>query len=149
MAERVTEDVRRSHLAVVAGVTLALGVTVAVSWFMFGGSIAFRGPIRALAPAWPLIYGSQAVLAFVLGAVLSVTRLERLAVVAAVVLAAWVGEWIVLLVGGTLFANELVPQVAWFYWLIGTGGPVQPLAALAGAVTWQRVRRTAARAGEA
>ena len=50
---------------------------------------------------------------------------------ALVVLAAWAGEWLVLLAGGRLFANELMPEFASFYWLIGTGGPIQPLAGAA------------------
>ena len=131
---------RRNHLATAVGLTLGLGTTVALSWFVFGGSVAFRGPLPALADAWPLIYGSQAVLAFALGVVLgSVTTLDRSSVVAVIVLAAWVGEWVVLLVAGPLFANELVPGVAWFYWLIGTGGPMQPLAALGGAFAARRL----------
>jgi hypothetical protein len=56
-----------------------------------------------------------------------------------IVVAAWIGELVVLLVGGTIFANELVPQVAWFYWLVGTGGPIQPLAAVIGG--WLGLRR--------
>lgn len=43
--------------------TLALGSTVAISWLIFGGTIAFRGPMRVLADRWLLIYASQAPLA--------------------------------------------------------------------------------------
>lgn len=39
---------------------------------------------------------------------------------------------LVLTAGGTLLANELHPEFAWFYWLIGTGGPIQPAAAAVG-----------------
>ena len=55
------------------------------------------------------------------------------------VLAAWVGELLVLFFAGTLFAGELVPEVSWFYWLIGTGGPLQPAAVILG--MWLAGRR--------
>lgn len=127
----------------VAGLTAALGATVAVSWLAFGGTAAFRGPIRALEDGWPLIYGSQAVFAAVVGVLVArplVSAFGRRGAALAIG-AGWVGEWFVLLVGGTLFANELVPGVAWFYWVIGTGGPLQPVAALAGLWVASRGRR--------
>jgi hypothetical protein len=49
------------------------------------------------------------------------------------VLIASIGEGVVLTLGGTLLANELVPAVAWIYWLIGTGVVIQPVAAVVGA----------------
>lgn len=123
---------RRAWFAV-PFLTLGLGATVALSWFVFGGSAAFRGPLPALRDSWPAIYGGQAVLAaagtfwFVrLAAPLTVSRL------AALIVAAWVGEWLVLFAGGRLIAGELGPEFAWFYWLIGTGGPAQPVAAFLG-----------------
>lgn len=113
--------------------TLGLGATVALSWFVFGGSAAFRGPLPALRESWPAIYGFQAVLAAAgtlwfarLAAPLTAWRLVGL------IVAAWAGEWLVLFAGGRLIAGELGPEFAWFYWLIGTGGPAQPVAALLG-----------------
>lgn len=128
--------------AMVMALTVSLGGIVAVSWLAFGGSASFRGPLRALEDAWPLIYGSQAIFAAIVG-FLAAPFLARAfggrgAVLA--ILAAWVGEFFVLLFGGTLFAGELVPRVAWFYWLIGTGGPLQPIAALVGASITPRRR---------
>ena len=127
-------------VATVLALTLILGATVAISWLAFGGSAAFRGPIRALEDAWPLIYGSQALFAAVVGFVaapfLARAFGRRGAVLA--ILAAWVGEFFVLFFGGTLFAGELVPEVAWFYWIIGTAGPLQPIAALVGASVTSR-----------
>ena len=128
-------------LAAVAGTTLALGMTVAVSRLLFGGASAFRGPFAALRDSWPLIYGAQALLAAAVGC--SIARLTRVATpgrTVALIGAAWVGEWLVLLVGGTLLANELVPNMAWFFWLIATGGPLQPFAAIAGAAIESRTR---------
>ncbi len=113
---------------------------MAVSWLAFGGTASFRGPIRALEDAWPLIYTGQALFAAIVGFVAApflAAAFGRRGTVLAVV-AAWVGEFLVLFFAGTLFAGELVPEVAWFYWLIGTGGPLQPIAALVGASVTSR-----------
>jgi len=128
-------------LGVVAGTTLALGFTVAISWFLFGGATAFRGPLAVLGESWPLIYGAQAALAAVVGWLLvGAVRALTPGRLTAVIAAAWVGEWAVLFVAGTVLANELTPNVAWFFWLIATGGPIQPLAAIAGAAVESRLR---------
>jgi hypothetical protein len=52
--------------------------------------------------------------------------------------AAWIGELVLLTVFGTLVANELTPLVAWYYWLLATGGPLQPIAASVGGMLGQR-----------
>ena len=129
---------------IVAGLTVALGGTVAVSWFAFGGSASFRGPVRALEEAWPAIYGGQALFAAALGFVVArpLTNAFGRRGAAFAVLAAWIGEFVVLFFGGTLFAGELVPQVAWFYWFIGTAGPMQPITALVGLWIGSRRGRT-------
>jgi hypothetical protein len=125
--------------------TLGLGATVAVSWFLFGGRAAFLGPERALQDSWRLIYGAEAILAaagtFWFARMVAPLWPRRLV---AYVVAAWIGEWLVLLFGGTLFAGELVPEVSWYYWLIGTGGPVQPVAAAVGGLLALRGRPPAA-----
>lgn len=115
--------------------TLALGSTVAISWLIFSGTIAFRGPMRVLADRWLLIYGSQSILAALVGFTLAKTA-PRTSIrrVGFLILVAWIGEVVVLTLGGSILANELAPTVAWFYWLIGTGGPMQPIAAIVGAV---------------
>ena len=38
------------------------------------------------------------------------------------------------LIFGTFVANELTPVVAWYYWLLATGGPMQPIALAIGAL---------------
>jgi hypothetical protein len=132
LAERLKGQLRRPWIAVVVG-TLGLGATVVASWFLFGGSIAFRGPVRTLEESWPAIYASQAALAA--GGTFLYQRLAGplpLARLAPIVGAAWLGELVVLRFAGWLFANELTGEVAGFFWLIGTGGPIQPLAALLG-----------------
>lgn len=128
---------------ILAGLTVALGGTVAVSWLAFGGTAAWNGPVRALQENWPLIYGGQALFAGVVGFVaapfLANTFGRRGAVLA--LLAAWIGEFVALFVGGRVLANELVPELAWFFWLMATGGPLQPLAALVGVWLARRRRR--------
>lgn len=73
--------------------TLALGSTVAISWLIFGGTIAFRGPMRVLADRWLLIYASQALLAGLVGFALANraprTSMDGMGLVVAV---AWIGE---------------------------------------------------------
>jgi hypothetical protein len=125
--------------------TLGLGATVAVSWFVFGGRTAFLGPERALGESWPMIYSAEALFAAAgtfwfarLAAPLTPRQLV------AYVVAAWIGEWLVLLFAGRLFSGELVPEVSWYYWLIGTGGPVQPVAAAVGGLLALRGRDTRA-----
>jgi hypothetical protein len=125
--------------------TLGLGATVAVSWFVFGGSAAFRGPLRVLEDSWPIIYGAEALLAAAgtfLFARMAEPLLRRQLV--AYVVAGWVGEWLVLLVGGRLLSGELVEEASLFFWLIATGGPIQPVAASLGGL-WA-LRRHARRA---
>lgn len=123
--------------------TLVLGTTVALSWLIFGGRGAFLGPIRVLRESWPAIYGFQAALAAIAlflfarrqAATLRPSRLVLL------VVGAWLGELLVLTAGGTLLANELDPEFAWFYWLIGTGAPIQPAAAAIGGLLGMSGRR--------
>ncbi len=108
--------------------TLGLG---AAGWFVIGGPTAFGGPMPALREAWLPIYRVQSVLAaavtFVFVRLLERVDRRRLMLL---VLAAWLGELTVLLVGGRVIANELVPEVAGLFWLIATGGPIQPIAAV-------------------
>ena len=127
-----------SFIGAVAAMTLGLGLAVAVSWFMFGGSASFRGPMRALETSWLPIYASQAVLAALVGAITAwrVARVVGIPRLLGAIGLAWLGEWLVLIVAGTALANELVPNVASFYWVIGTAGPLQPVAAAVGVGLW-------------
>jgi hypothetical protein len=47
-------------------------------------------------------------------------------------LSGWIGEGIVLTLIGGLIANELNPLNAWWFWLVATAGPMQPLVAILG-----------------
>ena len=124
-------NVQPARLRTLVLLTLALGTTVAASWLVFGGRAAFGGPDRVLEQSWPAIYGSQALLAALYG--LWVGRVEPSRVwMLTLVTGAWLGELLALTLGGNLLANELDPPVAWFYWWMATGGPLQPVAASAG-----------------
>ena len=127
--------------ASIAFLTLALGMTVAVSWFVVGGSAAYRGPMPVLRDSWLPLFALESVLAAgVVFAFVSWNRERSWRRLVTLVIGAWLGQLVVLTVAGTLFANELVPTVAWFYWLSGTGGPVQPIAAILGGLVAIRLR---------
>ena len=133
-------NVQPARLRTLVLLTLALGTTVAASWLVFGGRAAFGGPDRVLEQSWPAIYGSQALLAALYG--LWVGRVEPSRVwMLTLVTGAWLGELLALTLGGNLLANELDPPVAWFYWWMATGGPLQPVAASAGGLLgWSLLR---------
>lgn len=133
-ADTVSHGRLEQPVVALALLTLVLGASVAASWLVFGGRAAFQGPDRVLRESWPAIYGFQAALAaialFVFARRQAVTIGARRLLL--LVVGAWLGELLVLTAGGTLLANELDPDIAWFYWLIGTGGPIQPAAAAIG-----------------
>ena len=122
--------------------TLGLGATVAASWFIVGGSAAYRGPLPVVRDLWLPLYGMQGLLAA--GGTFWFARhaapISSFALVALIV-GAWVGEWLVLLLGNTLFLGDPVLEFASFYWFVGTGGPVQPAAAALGGLLALRVER--------
>jgi hypothetical protein len=54
---------------------------------------------------------------------------------------AWLLQGLLLTVLGERFvANELDPPIAWYFWLVATAGPLQPIAAFIGG--WLGLRRT-------
>jgi hypothetical protein len=115
----------------VLALTLVLGATVATSWLLFGGGAAFQGPHRVLARAWPAIYASQALLAALVGIRLS-RHVAAWPAIVAIVISAWLGELVALTLFGSLLANEIDPEVAYVFWWMGTGGPLQPAAVVLG-----------------
>lgn len=128
----------RLWLMLIPALTLLLGVATAIAFYAVGGGLALQGPY-VLWQSWPLIYVAEGAL---VAAVLFVTvRLSRnildLPKVALLVIAAWFGEYLVLASG--ILADELNPGNAVFYWLLATGGPVQPAAAFVG--SWLGLRR--------
>lgn len=127
---------RRRHLALrVIGLALALGATVVVSWIAVRGFGIWNGPGPFLDPSWFVVWAVQAVLAAIVA--FSAQRVGRSSVngrtAAAVVLAAWLGELVALFVIAPFLAGELTSSEAPTLWLIATGGPIQPLAAMVGA----------------
>lgn len=127
----------------VAVLTLGMGIAVTISWLAFGRGDAFGlEPQDLLTMGRLRIYGIQFVLVaaflFILtrtgpGAWSAVTLLLS-------VTSAWLLEGVLLTVlGERLVANELTPLVAWYFWLVATAGPLQPLAAFAGG--WLGLRK--------
>jgi hypothetical protein len=123
--------------------TLVLGATVAISWSLIGGRAAFQGPDAVLRGSWPAIYGLQAALAatalFIFARRRASTMRPRGLLL--LVVGAWLGELLLLTLAGTLLANEIDPDIAWFFWLMGTGGPIQPVAAAIGGILGLKSRR--------
>jgi hypothetical protein len=119
----------------IAILMLGMGVAVTISWFAFADhhhesySLDLASVLR---PSRLLVYATQFLL--IAGFVLMMVRgrLRTLAVptLGLAVVAAWIGEGILLTVfGGSLVANELDPEIAWYYWLVATAGPLQPAVA--------------------
>lgn len=137
-AARVLEGMPRRWPLVVLLTTLALGAITASSWIAFGMD-AWQGPGRVLERSWPAIYGSQALLAAIVGHRLSRHAVRWLAIIG-IISCAWLGELLALTLFGNLLANEIDPQVAYVFWWMGTGGPVQPAAAVLGGAIGLGVR---------
>ncbi|MGH2402551.1 MAG: hypothetical protein ACRDE6_07540 [Candidatus Limnocylindria bacterium] len=121
---------------------LGMGAAVAVSWFAFGRVDSYSlEPAAMLTPSRLLVYGSQFLL---VGALLFWQARGQLrgvspAMLAVLVTAAWLGEGAVLtVIGEPLVANELDPEIAWYFWLVATAGPLQPAAAFIGGLLGQR-----------
>ena len=121
----------------VAILTLGMGVAVAVSWFAFFRSLTSYGPEpeAMVQPARLAVYATQFAIIVPFSYWLGRTRL-RIApsgTLARIALVAWLLEGVILtIIGAPLVANELDPDIAWYYWLAATAGPLQPAIAFAG-----------------
>lgn len=123
--------------------TFALGFSTAAAFYAVGGRLALMGPY-VLVREWPAIYFLVAVFAVAVGLVLGAVELSlsgrRLV---AVIVGAWVGEYLVLASG--VLSNELAiwysPLNGVGIWIAATAGPMQPVAAWLGAVLGRRFRR--------
>lgn len=118
-------------LLLAIGLTFVLGSATAIAFYAIGGQVALNGP-HVLAQAWPSIYSLEAV--FVSAAVWLVgfffaRQLDQRAVLLAV-LGAWIGQYFVLASG--VLADELNAVNSLFFWVLATGGPLQPIAAILG-----------------
>jgi hypothetical protein len=127
--------------------TLGMGLAVTVSWFGFGRGDSYGlEPLDVLTQRRLWIYGSQFLLIGGFLHALTRTRLKGLSAVTlwASVTSAWLLEGVVLtVIGAPLVANELDPHVAWYFWLVATAGPLQPVAAFVGGWLALRHARTA------
>jgi hypothetical protein len=139
-----------TRIVTIGAVTLALGTSVFAAWSLALGRLAATGPGTVLRDQPVLVLGLVAVFAALVGtgvgslASRSWSRRE----IAAVLVAAWIGELLVLVVAGFVLGNEITPTVAPQLWAMATGGPLQPAAATAGAwLAWSMRRgRTASSA---
>ena len=125
------------HSLTLAILTLGMGAAVTASWFAFASRIQTFGLDLAtvVSPSRLLVYGTQFLLigAFVFWLAQGRLRHESALHVGLLVTAAWLGEGLVLtVIGEPIVANELDPSIAWYYWLVATGGPLQPAAAFVG-----------------
>ena len=111
---------------------------MATSWLPFGRRAFGGAPEAVLADAWPLVYGPLVLLTAGIGFGYARRRRPTWRRAAGVVIGAWLGELVVLSLAGGLLANEIGPLNAWFYWLLATSGPLQPLAGLVGAILGER-----------
>ena len=130
----------------VAILTLGMGIAVTISWFGFGRMDSYSlDPSAMVRPTRLLVYVTQ----FLLVAVLMFSlargpmRQASMRTLAISVVVAWLGQGIVLtLIGAPLVANELDPEIAWYYWLVATAGPLQPAVGFVsgwfGLRTWTR-----------
>jgi hypothetical protein len=134
----------RQVVLLVPILTLVLGACVALSFLLIGGPVATHGP-AVVGQSWPAIYGLQAAMVGVLMLGLGRWWRGRLtggALVTAVV-GAWLGQWLVLASG--VLADELNPLNATGYWLLGTGGPLQPAVAIGAGLLGLRIRASRSR----
>lgn len=125
-------------LTLVPLLTLVLGFTVFVAFVAVGGPIAATGP-HVVGYAWPLIYPLLALLGALVGGIVGYLGRDRLSAATTVllVIGAWLGEYVVLATG--MLEEELNPRDSLEYWALATAGPLQPIAALAGAWLGRRV----------
>jgi hypothetical protein len=119
----------------VALLTLGSGIAVTISWFAFFRFLDSYGPEldAMLRPARLAVYATQFAMIGPFGFWLARRRLRgaRVATIAGVAFASWLFQGVILtIIGAPLVANELDPEVAWYYWLAATAGPIQPAVAL-------------------
>ena len=110
--------------------TFVLGFSLAAAYYVIGGREALMGG-GTLTRSWPAIYALVAVFAALVAAPLRLLIQDNRGLLA-VILGAWFGEYVVLASGQ--IADEINPVNAIFYWIAATGGPLQPIAATAGAL---------------
>lgn len=133
----------RTVLAIVA-LALVVGVSTAVAFYLVGGPLALRGTY-VLAREWPLIYAVEALMVGAVGFLVGTASTWRPPprTIALVIVAAWIGEYIVVASG--LLANELAfwysPLNGVAVWIAATAGPLQPIAVLVGVAVGRRLTR--------
>lgn len=137
---RARRSIRWTDVAVL---TVGMGVAVTISWSAFFRQLdSYSLDLPAMVrPVRLMVYGSQFLLvgAMVFWLARGPFRDRSFGMLAGTLVAAWVGEGVLLtILGAPLVANELDPEIAWYYWLVATAGPLQPIAGIVGA--WVGIR---------
>ncbi len=124
-----------------------MGIAVVISWMTFAlpfGPLSDSfglDPESLIRPRRLGIYATQFTLVAVLGFVVGSRWLPgvRAPALASGFALGWVLEGVVLtVIGAPLVANEIAPDRAWYYWLVATAGPLQPVVAFLSAWLGQR-----------
>ncbi len=128
----------------IVSLTLALGATVVVSWLAVRGVSVFTGPGPFLDSSWWVVWAIQVGLAGIVGLIVGRTwgRESSAGRLAALLLAAWVGELLVVALLTPILSDDLRLFHAPWVWLVATAGPVQPLAAIVGALVGRERARS-------
>lgn len=124
--------------------TLGLGAAVVASWIAVRGLSVFNGPGPMMDPSWFQVWTVQAVLVLVVGLAIgrSWGRLASNAGLVGLVLAAWIGELVVVTLIASVVVGELTPVHGPYLWLVATGALIQPLVAILGALIGKGSLRT-------
>src|SRR6188472_3495280 len=103
---------------------LSLGATVVISWVTVRGPSVLNGPGPFLDTTWYAIWSIQAVLAGAIGFIAgrAWSRDASPGRLSALVVAAWVGELLVVTIIGPFLSNDLDLMHSPFVWLVATGG---------------------------
>jgi hypothetical protein len=128
----------------IVSLTLALGATVVVSWLTVRGVSVFTGPGPFLDGSWWVVWAIQVGLAGIVGLIVGRTwgRDSSAGWLTALLLAAWVGELLVVALLTPILSDDLRLFHALWVWLVATAGPVQPLAAIVGALVGRERARS-------
>jgi hypothetical protein len=128
----------------IVSLTLALGGTVVASWLAVRGVSVFTGPGPFLDSSWWVVWAIQVGLAGIVGLIVGRNwgRESSAGRLAALLLAAWVGELLVVALLTPILSDDLRLFHAPWVWLVATAGPVQPLAAIVGALVGRERARS-------
>jgi hypothetical protein len=126
------------RLATVPVLAVLLGCCTALSFLLVGGRLALAGPY-VLERMWHVIYPLEAAIVGVVMVIVGWMLRGRGGILSLVVivLAAWIGELLIL--GSGLIDDDAAGLTAVPLWVLATGGPLQPIAAIIGGLVGARL----------